>query len=296
MSLAYVAQQMLNALAWGSMLGLLAVGYSLLYGVLGLINFAQGEILMVGAVSAVLVMSFGKGPFWVACIAALAASIVAGVLIERAAFRPVRTAGGVTLFITSLAVSVLLKNVYIMGLTNKIRHFSSPAFLRGSNELGGLVIYNSTMIIFAITIVITFALLYFINNTKVGIGMRAVAYDHQTAQLLGVNTNKVIVLAFIISSALAGISGLFWGIKYGSVQPTMGLVPVVDAFIAAVLGGIGNVLGAMVGGFIIGIGEVLFVAFLPPELVGLRPLFVWGVLFLLLIFKPSGLFPANVKS
>jgi branched-chain amino acid transport system permease protein len=295
MSFQYVVQQILNALAWGSMLGLMAVGYTLLYGVLGLVNFAQGEIFMVGAFSAYLAMALGNAPFWVGLFAAVGGAVIAGVILERVAFRPVRKAGGITLFITSLAVSIAIKNLYIMGLTNKIRPFKTPAFLRTVHDWHGLLIYNNTIAIVAVTLVITVALLLFINRTKTGIAMRAVAYDRETAELMGVNTNRVIVIAFIIASALAAIAGVFWGVRFGSVQPTMGYVPVISAFIAAVLGGVGNIAGAMVGGFIIGIGETLFVAFLPSELIGLRPVFVWAVLFVLLLFKPSGLFPANIK-
>jgi branched-chain amino acid transport system permease protein len=295
MSFQYIIQQILNALAWGSMLGLMAVGYTLLYGVLGLVNFAQGEVFMVGAFAAYFVIALAKGPFWLAVLAAVGGAVVAGVLLERVAFRPVRKAGGITLFITSLAVSIAIKNIYIMGLTNKIRPFNSPAFLRTVHHWKGLLIYNSTLAILAVTVAVTIALLLFVNRTKTGIAMRAVAYDRETAELMGVNTNRIIVVAFVIASSLAALAGVAWGVRFGSVQPTMGFTPVVSAFIAAVLGGIGNILGAVVGGFIIGVGEILFVGFLPPELIGLRPVFVWAVLFVLLLFKPSGLFPANVK-
>ena len=145
------------------------------------------------------------------------------------------------------------------------------------------------------TLVIGALLLYFVKYTKTGAAMRAMSYDPDIANAMGVNTERVIIITFILSSFLAGVAALIWGIKFGSVQCSMGIVLVVNAFICAVLGGVENVMCAMVAGYIVGVGETLFVAFLPDTLVGLRPLFVWIVFFGLLIFRPSGLFRPNIR-
>lgn len=295
----YVGQQVVNALAWGGMLGLMAVGYTLLYGVVGLINFAQGEIFMVGAFTSYLALVLGGASFPWGLIAGVLAATLTGVLTERIAFRPVRKAGGlggVTLFITSLAVSTALQNLFILLFTQKIRPFPRPVWLSQPHFLGDVVIFNDTLLMLAITALAALVLWWLVGYTKMGIAMRAVAYERETVELMGVNVNRIIVIAFVIASALAGLAGIGWGIKYGTIQPTMGFVPVVDGFVGAVLGGVGNIFGALLGGFIIGVGEILFVGFLPMELIGLRPIFVWIVLFLLLAFRPTGLFPANIKT
>lgn len=295
----YVAQQIVNGLTWGGMLGLMAVGYTLLYGVVGLINFAQGEIFMVGAFTVYLVVTLGGAPFWVGLIAGVLMSVLVGVLTERVAFRPVRKSGGlggVTLFITSLAVSMVLKNLFIMVFTQKIRPFPRPAWLLEPHLLEGVFIRNCTLIILGITALVAALLWLFVKHTKIGVAMRAVAYERETAELMGIDINKIIVIAFVISSSLAALAGISWGIQYATIQPTMGFVPVVDAFVASVLGGVGNIFGALLGGIIIGVGEILFVSFLPTEFIGLRPVFVWVVLFVLLIFRPTGLFPTTTAT
>lgn len=286
---------MINGLGWGSVLAMLAAGYTMTFGLIGLVNFAHGEVFMVGAFSAYFAITIGGLPFWIGILVGMLGSIVAGLFIERIAFRPVRGSGMITLFITSLGASLGIRNLFIMLFTDKLKTFEFPDFLKGVYLVGDLVIFKKTIVIFLATLVIGGLLMYIVRKTKTGIAMRAISYDSQMASNLGINTEKVIVITFVLASALAGIAALMWGVKFGSIQASMGVLPVVDAFIASVLGGIGNVFGAMVGGYLLGVGQVLFVAFLPPELVGLRPLFVWIVFFILLIFRPSGLFRANIK-
>jgi len=291
----YFLQQVINALGWGSVIALLGMGYTMTFGIMGLVNFAHGEVFMAGAFAAYFILTIYKLPFWLGILVGLAGAIIVGLAIERMAFKPVRGAGMITLFITSLGASIIVKNLSIMLFNDKLKSFVFPDFLKGVYLLGDLLIFKKIVVIFLITMGICALLVYLVKKTKIGVAMRSISYDSQIAQSLGINTEKIIIITFIIASALAGVAGLLWGVLFGSVQASMGTLAVVDAFIASVIGGIGNVFGAMVAGYILGIGGTLFIAFLPPELVGLRPLFVWIVFFILLIFKPSGLFRANIK-
>lgn len=291
----YFLQQLINGFGWGSVLAMMAAGYTMTFGLIGLVNFAHGEVMMVGAMSAYLMTFIWQMPFWLGCLAALFGSVMIGLFVERIAFKPLRGAGMITLFITSLAASFGIRTLFIMLFSDKLKKFPVPDFLKGAFLLGDLIIFKRTVVILGLTILIGTALLYFVKKTKTGAAMRAMSHDREITATMGVNTERVIIITFIISSLLAGVAAIFWGVKFGSVQCSMGVIIVVTAFIASVLGGIGNVLGAIVAGYIIGIGEALFVGFLPPELVGLRPLFVWIVFFVLLIFRPSGLFRPNIK-
>jgi branched-chain amino acid transport system permease protein len=291
----YLTQQLINSLDWGSLNAMMAAGYTMTFGIIGLVNFAHGEIMMVGAMGAFLALVIWELPFWAGCLAALVGSIAMGLFIERIAFRPLRGAGMIALFITSLAASFGIRTLFIMLLTDKLKKFPVPPYLQGVLPFGDLVLFKKTIVIVLVTVVIGSLLLYFVKYTKTGAAMRAMSYDPEIAGTMGVNTEWVIVITFVIASFLAGVAALFWGIKFGSVQCSMGVLLVVNAFICSVLGGIGNVFGAMVAGFIVGVGETLFVAYLPDKLVGLRPLFVWIVFFALLVFRPSGLFRPNIR-
>ena len=273
----------------------MAAGYTMTFGIIGLVNFAHGEVMMAGALAAFWIMVVLELPFWLGCIAAITGSILVGLFIERIAFRPLRGAGMISLFITSLAASFGIRTLLIMLLTDKLKPFPIPKFLKGAIVLGELIIFKKTLVILFITFVVGALLIYFIKYTKTGAAMRAMSYDPEIAGTMGVNTERVIIVTFVIASFLAGLSAIFWGVKFGSVRCSMGVLIVVNAFIASVLGGIGNVFGAILAGYIIGVGETLFVAYLPDQMVGLRPLFVWIVFFVLLVIKPSGLFRPNIK-
>ncbi|MCF8106146.1 MAG: branched-chain amino acid ABC transporter permease [Desulfohalobiaceae bacterium] len=291
----YFLQQLINSLGWGSLNALMAAGYTMTFGIIGLVNFAHGEVMMVGALTAFWVMVFLQLPFWLGCLAALLGSIVVGLLIERIAFKPLRGAGMISLFITSLAASFGIRTLFIMLFTDRVKPFPVPDFLKGVLLLGNLILFKKTILIVLLTLFFCGLVIYFVKYTRTGAAMRAMSYDPEIAGTMGVPTERIIIVVFAMASFLAGLAAIFWGIKFGSVRCSMGVIMVVNAFIASVLGGIGNVSGAIVAGYIIGIGETLFVAYLPDHLVGLRPLFVWIVLFVLLIFKPSGLFRPNIK-
>jgi branched-chain amino acid transport system permease protein len=258
----YLAQQLINAISYGSILGLLAVGYTMIYGILGLINFAHGEIFMIGAFVCYFLVSLYHVPWVIAALGAVAASTFAGLLLERVVYRP------------CIKRKAPVLKMYFWG---------------------EIAIGLRDIIIFVTTIVIMSLVACFIKYTRLGTAMRGVSFDTKTAQLMGINSARIIVAAFAIGSALAGISAIEYGLTFGIVNPGMGFTPGLEGFIAAVLGGIGNVPGAMIGGFLIGVGEILFVALLPPELSPLRPLFVWALLFVILFLRPTGLFRPNVK-
>jgi len=294
MNISYIIQQILNALSLGSMLALLAVGYTMIYGVLGLINFAHGEVFMIGAFTAMFALKLGL-PLWLVIIAAMLASVLAGILLERFAYRPVRGSGDITLFITSLAASIGIRSLFITFLGSKSHSFPVPEYLQGIRFMGDILITDLKLFIFGFTILLTVILTILLKKTNLGIAMRGVSYNKDTAEAMGINSNSVIVATFIIGSALAALAGVAWGLQYSNVRPNMGYLPGISGFIAAVLGGIGNITGAAISGFILGVGQVLFVGFLPSSFSGYRPLFVWILLFIILFIKPSGLFKANIK-
>jgi len=291
----YLLQQIINSLGFGSIVALLAAGYTMTFGLIGLVNFAHGEVFMVGAFTAYLTLTILNLPFYLSIIMALVGSIIIGLLIERLAFKPVRGSGMMTLFIIGLGVSEALRNSTVMIFDARLKGFAISGFLKEVYMLGEVVIFQKTLVIFLSVLSICIILIYLVKNTKIGIAMRSISYDIQMSQSLGMNTERIIIITFIISSALAGFAAIIWGLIYGSVNAGMGVYAVVNAFVASVIGGVGNVLGAIIAGYIIAIGGNIFIAFLPPDLVGLRPLFVWILFFIILIFKPSGLFRANIK-
>ena len=299
MSAHYLAQQLINALSHGSILALLAIGYTMIYGILGLINFAHGEIFMVGAFACfgaveLLEMSFPAGVF-----TAIAGSVLAGFLIERLVYRPClkRKPEALTVFIASFGASLGLRNLFTMLFGDGRRPFPSAGFLEGIIVTeSGLTVNVKDLWIFGVTVILVVGVSVFVKHTKAGIAMRAVANDANAARLVGINGATAVLTAFLLASILAGVSAVAYGVSYGIVTPSMGYQIGLDAFIAAVLGGIGNVPGAAVAGYIIGLGEILFVALLPPGYSAARPTFVWALLFLILFLKPSGLFRPDMKN
>lgn len=291
----YFLQQILNTLGWGSILALLAAGYTMTFGIIGLVNFAYGEVFMAAAFAAYFSLTIFNLPYWMAFLISLISAIVIGLAIEKIAFKPVRGAGMITLFITSLGASVVVRNLFVMLFDARLKNFKTPNSLKGVYLLGDLIISKRNILIFLITIILCTVLVYLVKNTKLGIAMRSISYDSQIAETLGINTERTIIITFIIASFIGGVGGILWGILFGSVRASMGAIPVVDAFIASVIGGVGNVFGAVVASYILAIGSAFFIAYLPPELVGAKPLFVWIIFFIILIFKPSGLFRANIK-
>jgi branched-chain amino acid transport system permease protein len=228
-------------------------------------------------------------PFPVTFILVAAGGFLIGVLIDLIGFRPMRNAPQVTGFITSLAISILIQNLGIMGLSAQPRNFQVPDYLQARLEIGFLSLRVLDVAILVASILIMFALVAFVRRSRLGVAMRATADNLPVARLMGINTDRTIMLAFSIGGSLAAVAGLFWGAKYGQIDPMMGFVPGLKAFLAAVIGGVGSIAGAVVGGYLLGFAEILFVGFLPPEYASYRDGFVFTLLIVFLLVRPRGL-------
>ena len=293
MSAEYLAQQFVNGLAVGSLYALLAVGLSMVYGILRLINFAHGELMMIAAMASVTVLA-GLG-LWppLVLLGAMLLGGVLGVAMERVAYSRLRNASEVNLLVTSLAVSTFLATGAVMLWGGQPRRFERVEVLSRLYDVGGVLIRGADVAIFAAAIVAMIALTWLTSRTRLGVAMRAVAENLQVASLMGVNPSRPIMLAFFLGSVLAGAAGVLWGWKFGQVSPAMGFVPMLKAFVAAVIGGIGSIPGAFAGGIVLGLAEVFFVGLLPSSYSGYRDVFVFGLLFVMLLVRPAGIFGAG---
>ena len=282
-------QQLVNGVALGSIYALMALGYTMVYGIIGLINFAHGDIYMVGAfVGFSLVTTAGVGVFSALIISMIFTALL-GVIIERIAYKPLRGSTRIAALITAIGVSMLLQNVMIALKGPEVRAF--PADLPAlSLNFGSFSMNSQQLLILVVTIVLMIALQVIVQKTKLGQAMRAVSVDDQAAQLMGINANTIISFTFLIGSALAGAAGVLVGIYYNSLSPLMGVNIGTKTFVAAVVGGIGSIPGAMCGGLIIGLVET-FVA-----MVGLstwKDAVVYAILIVILLVKPTGLLGKN---
>ncbi|MEI2387691.1 branched-chain amino acid ABC transporter permease [Breoghania sp. JC706] len=296
MTFPYLLDQLVNGLILGSMYALVAIGFSMIYGIVRLINFAHGDILTIGAFAGLAAFASADLPFPVVILIVLVAGAVVGMVIERTTFRPMRGSPQVTGFIASLAVSIILENLAIMILSAQPRTFHIPAYLNTLVHLGSVSVRVIDLTIVVLAIVLMIALVTFVRFTRIGIAMRATAENYDVARLMGININRMIMLAFAIGSALAATAGLMWGAKYGQISPLMGALPGLKAFVAAVIGGVGSISGAVLGGYILGLAEVLFVGLLPPALSGYRNAFVFGALIIVLLVLPNGLLGRNQET
>lgn len=281
-------QQLINGISLGSMYALVAIGYTLVYGVLRLINFAHGDIMMVGAFMAFFGMtSFGL-PFFAAFFAAIIFSALLGILIDNIAYKPLRSAPRISMLITAIGVSFFLENLFNVWFGSTPKAFPVPEMFEGTFAMGELVVPTGIAIVPPITLAMLFLVLYILYRTKQGMAIRAVAFDVDTVRLMGVNSNTVIAFVFALGSALAGIGGILFALNYPTVDPLMGVLIGLKAFSAAVLGGIGSATGAVLGGFIIGFTEVIVVA-LFPEMGGYKDAFAFLFLIAVLLFRPTGI-------
>jgi branched-chain amino acid transport system permease protein len=260
----------------------------MVYGILRLINFAHGDLVMLGSYFAFYGVSMFFLPWWAAFIFAVALTAGVGVVMEKVAYRPLRDFPRINLFTAAVAVSFLLENLAIVIFGGRPNAFSRPAFMDKILNIGSVTFVSYTPIIIAVSLVLFVGLILIINHTKAGIAMRALSKDIETTGLMGVNTNRIIMFAFMLGSSLAAVGGILWAIKFPQINPLMGVMPGLKAFVAAVLGGIGNVGGAMVGGLLLGIVEIMLVAFF-PNLSGYRDAFSYAILILLLLFRPTGI-------
>ncbi|HVS52491.1 MAG TPA: branched-chain amino acid ABC transporter permease [Opitutaceae bacterium] len=293
-------QQLVNGLAQGGIYALIALGYTMVYGVLRFINFAHGDVFMLGAFTGfylgpLVSRAFGGPSYFVAALVLLLAMLacaVAGVVIERLCYRPLREQPRLVVLITAIGVALLLENggQLVFGVDPQFfpdlivdRALEIPA---GWGPLAALTITLSQVIVLAVTLLLLVALRYVVNRTRVGLAMRALAFNPTAAQLSGVNLDRVIPFTFGLGSALAGAAGILASIQQPSIDPLMGISAGLKAFVAAVLGGIGNLPGAVLGGCLIGLLEALVVGYLSPTY---RDPIVFGVLIFILLFRPAGL-------
>jgi branched-chain amino acid transport system permease protein len=284
-----IMQQVVNALTIGSIYALLAIGFSMVYGILRLINFAHGDVFMMGAYFVFILMRwFGFEILAGAVTAAVLAGIM-GLIIERGAFRPMRGAPEGNLFISSLAVSMIIQNSVIMILGPQPQSFRVPGILGETFQVGNVVITNVAVVTLVVTFVMLLMLVLFVTKTKLGIAMRATASNLEACNLMGIHVNNVIAVAFFISSLMAGVGGILWATRYTLFNPLSGAVPGIKAFIGALIGGIGSLEGAVIGGYLLGFLEVLVVLILPVELSAYRDVFVFLLLVVTLLIRPQGI-------
>ncbi|WP_455683120.1 branched-chain amino acid ABC transporter permease [Thomasclavelia sp.] len=284
-------EQIINGLSTGSVYALVAVGYTMVYGIAKMINFAHGEIIMVGAYITYVSMSMLGLPIFIAVGLSIIGCALLGVVTERVAYRPLRGAGSLTVLITAIGVSYLLQNVFLIIFGSASLTF--PKIIpSGTINLGSISMSYVTIATLVITAISTTALLFFVNKTKLGKAMRAVSEDGKAAQLMGINVDTTIALTFAIGSALAAIAGVIYGTKFSLINPYIGAMLGIKAFIAAVLGGIGSIQGAMVGGIVIGIAESFTITYISSAF---SDAVVFGILIFILLVKPAGLFGSNVR-
>jgi len=286
-----ILQQAINAVSLGGIYALLALGLAVVFSIVSLINFAHGELMTVAGYGLFFAMAAAL-PFPVAVVLAIAAATAAALLTERFAFRPMRRADVTGLLLTSFAVSAILQVLFQNFISARPKPVPLPAGLAGTVNLGIAEIGIIPLLSIVVTGLSLAALVTFLQRTTMGKAMRAAAEDFQVLRLMGIRADRVIAVAFAVSGALAGISAVLWIAQRGSVDPLMGFVPVLKAFVAAVIGGLGSLTGAVAGGFALGILEVLFQAFLPDAALPYRDVFVLSFVILILIWRPEGLIPA----
>lgn len=289
MSFGYILSQLVNGVKLGSIYAVIAIGYSMVYGILKLINFAHGDLLTVGVYTMLVLMSFSGLPIWLVILAGCAVSVLVGMTMERLVYRPLRGTGEETTLIASLAVSVFLQNLISMIFTPQKRAFHLPDFLTQNHKFGPVTLSTMNIITLISIVLILIALSLLLKKTKIGMAMRACSDNLAASQLMGIRINTVVVVAFVIGSGLAALTGLMLAGEYKTIEPLMGFVPGLKAFCAAVLGGIGSLNGAVLGGFIIGIAEMLFAGLMPTEITAYRDAFIFLLLIVVLLVKPNGI-------
>jgi branched-chain amino acid transport system permease protein len=287
-------QALANALTLGSLYALVATGYTMVYGILRLINFAHGDIFMMSMYFAYYLVLFHL-PWPIAFILTIILTGFLGIVIESAAYRPLREAPRISLLISSIGVSYLLENLAVVVFSGIQKEFPYVPYFKDIVTIGTVRIERLAIYVPIITAIFVFALLFLINKTKVGMSMRAASTDFETAKLMGININRVISYTFMIGSMLAAVGAIMWGIKYPKVEPYVGIMPGLKCFIAAVIGGIGNINGAVVGAILLGLIEILLITFL-PGLSSYRDAIAFVALIVILLTRPSGILGEKIAN
>jgi branched-chain amino acid transport system permease protein len=281
-----LGQNLIDALALGSLYALIAVGIALVYTVMGMMNFAHGEFIMLSAYALYVLAGL---PFAMAVAFALLAGSAIALATERVAFRPVRNADISAQLVTSLAVATVLQNVVVVAVDARAQSVQAPASFSESTSIGGLAVPNLEFVTVGLTVAVLACLGWLLYRTRTGLAMRAAAENFEMARLLGVQADRVIAIAFAISGALAAAVAVLIVMQTGQVSPTMGLTPVLVGFVAVVIGGFGRIFGAVIGGLLLGALSSLLGAYLPDGLVPFRDAIVFTFPVLILIFRPWGL-------
>ena len=284
-------QTLISGLSLGSIYALIALGYTMVYGIAKMLNFAHGDIIMVGAYAVITaVFTMGLPPF-IAILISIALCALLGIVIEFLAYRPLRQAQPLAVLITAIGVSYLLQNLALLIYGSEQKAFPMIVALP-TVHIGGVYIDGITLATLVVTAVIMVAISLFINKTRMGKAMRAVSEDKEAAELMGISVNRTITVTFAIGSALAGVAAIFYGAAYTYIRPTTGAMPGIKAFTAAVFGGIGSIPGAMLGGILLGVIEQLsktYISTLWADAI------VFGVLVVVLVVKPTGLLGKKIS-
>ena len=284
-----LAQNLIDALALGSLYALIALGVTLVYSVMDMMNFAHGEFIML---SAYALYVLAGAPFGIALGGALVTGILIAIAAELVAFRPVRKADMSAQLVTSLAVATILQNAVMASVDARPKSVATPSFVSETTQVGSLSVHNLEFITLGLTAIVLAGLGWLLYRTRAGLAMRAAAENFDMARLLGVRADRVIALSFAISGALAAVVGVLLVMQTGQVSPTMGLTPVLIGFVAVTIGGFGRMLGAVIGGLLLGAASSLLGAYLPAGLLPFRDAIVFSLPVAILIFKPRGLLGA----
>jgi branched-chain amino acid transport system permease protein len=284
-------QQLINGVVLGSTYALIALGYTMVYGIIELINFAHGEIYMFGAFVGMILVTVYQFPFFLAFFIAMALASLLGITVEFLAYRPLRRSTRLAALISAIGASIFLQNLALLIMGARPYSFPSP-FASRVYKTSLFTISRVELIILIVSFLLMLGLTFLIQKTKIGIAMRATAQDKDTASLMGININKVITITFAVGSALGAAAGVMVGIYFRTVTPMMGLMPGLKGFVAAVLGGIGSIPGAMLGGLLLGIAEVMGAAYISSQY---RDAVAFAILIIVLLFKPSGLIGKSLQ-
>ena len=285
-------QFLISGISLGSIYALIALGYTMVYGIAKMLNFAHGDVIMIGAyVAYVSISTLNLSPFFAVLIAVVTCTLL-GILIERVAYKPLRNSSPLTVLITAIGVSYLLQNIALLICGSKAVNFTSVVSLPAFEIVPGLTVPGETAVTIAVSVVIMAALMIFINHTKAGQAMLAVSEDRGAAQLMGVNVNGTISLTFAIGSALAAIAAVLLCSSYPVLSPYTGAMPGIKAFVAAVFGGIGSIPGAMIGGILLGVIENLSKAYISSQM---SDAIVFLILIIVLLVKPTGILGKKIN-
>jgi branched-chain amino acid transport system permease protein len=291
-------QQLVNGVTWGSVYALIALGYTMVYGILRLINFAHGDIYMLGAFFAYYAaraMGAGTNPSPLHAVAVLLVAMagcgVAGLLIERCAYKPVRRSSRLSALITAIGVSLLLENGGVLAFGADPKFFPQIVPVKRLALGAGVTMTNQQLIVLVVSLGLMFLLRVIVLHTRVGRAMRAVSFSHTASALMGISVDRIITFTFVLGSMLAAAAGVLVALESPKIEPYMGIMPGLKAFVAAVLGGIGNLPGAVLGGLVMGIAEVMVVGYISPTY---RDAIAFVLLILILIVRPAGILGRNV--